>query len=501
VSESALEPRASVRQRPWALLAAIAIMLAHVISIQPWMVDDAFIFFRYAENWAGGHGVVYNAGEHVEGYTSFAWLALLAAGHRLGVNTVLLAQILGVVAAIATLVVVARAYRRGLMSAAAATYATLFLGTCGTFTAWPASGMETALFALGLTLFVVLHAAAVQQGATSRRHGLARGALAAVLVMTRPEGLAVIVLACLDLVRRRRMRAALWVASAFAVVFVPYFAWRWAYYGWPLPNTFYAKIGMTPATLLRGAGYVLRFLRAIAPLAALGIAAVAVPRARRAIAPLGFAAAVLGIQLVYVVAVGGDAMPAFRFLAPYVSLVALIAGSAVASLFTAPRLRIAAAALILVWGVGTMRFDPDVHGRIRQDLVAEVGETVGRWLHQIAPSDAVLATNTAGSIPYYSGLRTIDMLGLTDEHIAHRQMPSMGRGVAGHEKHDGAYVISRRPDYIHFGTSLGSPRPAFPSDFEVASQPDFARLYELESYELQSDRGRFTVHFFHRKSP
>ncbi len=502
MTEPVPEPRAQSRAWPWALLAAIAIMLAHVIAIQPWMVDDAFIFFRYAENWAGGHGVVYNLGERVEGYTSFAWLALLAAGHRLGANTVHLAQVLGIAIAIATLIAVASVYRRGLATRSAATYAALFLGTCGTFTAWPASGMETALFALGLTLFVVLHAGAVQRGDTARRRDdLARGALGAVLVMTRPEGLVVVVLACLDFIRRRRTRTALAVAAGFAVVFVPYFAWRWTYYGWPLPNTFYVKAGTTPATLLRGAGYILRFLRATAPLAALAAVALAVPRARRSLAPFGFAAVVLGVQLAYVVVVGGDAMPAFRFLAPYVPLLALLAGCAVTALFERPRGRWLAASVVLLWGIGTMRFDPDVHGRIRQDLVAEVGAPVGRWLRQIAPPDAVLATNTAGSIPYYSGLRTIDMLGLADEHIAHRKMPSMGRGVAGHEKHDGAYVISRHPDYIHFGTSLGSPRPAFPSDFEVAAQPDFARLYELESYELQLDRGRITVHFFHRKNP
>ena len=34
----------------------------------------------------------------------------------------------------------------------------------------------------------------------------------------------------------------LW-AAVFLGVFCPYFAWRWNYYGWPFPNTYYVKSG------------------------------------------------------------------------------------------------------------------------------------------------------------------------------------------------------------------------------------------------------------------
>src|SRR3954470_13240280 len=40
-----------------------------------WLSDDAFISFRYARNWVTGKGLVYNAGERVEGYTNFLWTA------------------------------------------------------------------------------------------------------------------------------------------------------------------------------------------------------------------------------------------------------------------------------------------------------------------------------------------------------------------------------------------------------------------------------------------
>ena len=50
------------------------------------MSDDGFIGFRYVQNALAGHGFVYNPGERVEGYTNFLWVALLAAGARLGAS-------------------------------------------------------------------------------------------------------------------------------------------------------------------------------------------------------------------------------------------------------------------------------------------------------------------------------------------------------------------------------------------------------------------------------
>ena len=42
------------------------------------VADDAYISFQYAKNWISGHGLVFNPGERVEGYTNFLWVALVA---------------------------------------------------------------------------------------------------------------------------------------------------------------------------------------------------------------------------------------------------------------------------------------------------------------------------------------------------------------------------------------------------------------------------------------
>ncbi len=49
-----------------------------------WTTDDAFISFRYARNLVEGHGLVFNPGEYVEGYTNPLWTLWIAGGLRLG---------------------------------------------------------------------------------------------------------------------------------------------------------------------------------------------------------------------------------------------------------------------------------------------------------------------------------------------------------------------------------------------------------------------------------
>jgi len=43
-----------------------------------WGSDDAYISYRYAANFASGHGLVYNKDEKVEGYTNFLYVLIAA---------------------------------------------------------------------------------------------------------------------------------------------------------------------------------------------------------------------------------------------------------------------------------------------------------------------------------------------------------------------------------------------------------------------------------------
>jgi hypothetical protein len=83
------------------------------------------------------------------------------------------------------------------------------------------------------------------------------------------------------------------------------------------------------------------------------------------------------------------------------------------------------------------------------------------------PEDTLLAVVPAGAIPYESRLPTVDMLGITDEHIAHRKL-ELGRFPAGHEKYDSEYVLDREPDIIILLDSLTA-RPWTRDDYSAFS--------------------------------
>jgi len=60
-----------------------------------WVCDDAFISFRYARNLVAGHGLVWNVGERVEGFTNPLWTFAIAGGLRAGLDPIVLSQMLG----------------------------------------------------------------------------------------------------------------------------------------------------------------------------------------------------------------------------------------------------------------------------------------------------------------------------------------------------------------------------------------------------------------------
>src|SRR5207247_899918 len=61
-------------------LAALGVALPLLPQILGgWLVDDAFISFRYAQHLVDGYGLVFNPGERVEGYTNFLWTMIMAA--------------------------------------------------------------------------------------------------------------------------------------------------------------------------------------------------------------------------------------------------------------------------------------------------------------------------------------------------------------------------------------------------------------------------------------
>ena len=244
--------------------AAQNIRLKHVLLFLPWLAllgwfswvawflcDDAFISFRYVRNLLAGHGLVFNPGEYVEGYSNFLWvLELAAVWGALGVPPEQAAPWLSAACTAATVAAllwwVARLphlQNRGMT----AWMALGLLCSSATFAVWTSGGgLETRQF----TLFIVLAVVCLSLYRDSRR-GLLTAALSlAAAALTRPEG-PLIAACCFGWFAVQRMadtgrlnpdwRRLLYLAAPFVVLVGAHFLWRYSYYGEWLPNTYYAK--------------------------------------------------------------------------------------------------------------------------------------------------------------------------------------------------------------------------------------------------------------------
>jgi hypothetical protein len=95
---------------------------------------------------------------------------------------------------------------------------------------------------------------------------------------------------------------------------------------------------------------------------------------------------------------------------------------------------------------------------LQRDNEIPTWTAVGRLLSEESSPGDSLACVPIGAIGYYSGLTVFDMLGLTDRHIA--RIPVTARsGWTGHEKHDGRYILSRKPTYLLLGNVRVEARP------------------------------------------
>ena len=448
--------------------------------IYPWMLDDAFIAFRYVDNFAAGHGFVYNIGERVEGYTSFLWVLLLGLGQMAGLETVLLSKILGAFFGLATFGALMNIHHYfPTIDRVSGAVATLFLGTCGVFMPWLGSGMEVTLFTLLTLTTLVLYVNSLNRDEQSSQFMIV-GAFLALTVMARPEGALLVFILMIDCGIRSwkaRKKSILYLALPAAALYVPYFLWRYFYYGYFFPNTFYAKVGFTGEQIIRGLKYSQSAILPILILLILSVYALfrvwpVLKIKGRYVLPI-FAL----VHVMYVILVGGDVMPAFRFFVPIIPILALIAATCVPRLLRRKIYLILLLTITVSYNIYQTLDHSSITNHIKIDHVASNGKKVGLWLKENVSPSSLLATNAAGAVPYFSGLQTIDMLGLNDLHIAHEEINNMGSGAPGHEKGDGKYVLSRKPDLIQFFSSVGSLYPSFRSDRELWELPEFHQRY------------------------
>jgi hypothetical protein len=463
------------------IAAVLVIGLAHIASLR-FLYDDAYITFRYGRNLAAGVGPVFNPGERVEGYSNFLWMLLMSAVLAAGRNPETWSQLAGAACAVGSLlVIVFAARRRG-----------IGIGTTGllivldrSWAAWGTGGLETSMFSLLVSSGVVTLMAALSpvtgtSRASSTRGAIVSGVLFGLASLTRPDGWLItagagLVIAAHAWRRRAPSLAVAWVV-AWAIMDVPHLLWRHAYYHHWLPNTFAAK---TPglAAVPHGLAYLgdaLLGLRLDLLLAI--VAACLVAR----VPPRGLTTtdrAVLAFVLVpfalYLVTTGGDFMPAYRYVAPLIPLLALGVAGGLDGLTSALSTRIGRASAVLPVAVLVTYGGFNLAQSAREQGVWVHGDMVsvgwarnemkdwtaiGDLLRRVALPTDTLATTAAGAIPYRSGLYTVDLHGLNAPDLTRYRRRATER--PGHQLELEERWLAAQPPQILLGHPLVHPTPA-----------------------------------------
>ncbi len=457
------------------LAACAALFLYQLLSFNV-LQDDAFISFRYVRNLLNGHGLVFNVGARVEGYTNFFWIILLAFLTKLGFPLIDTARAAGALAAFAAIGLAAytaeKFYPRH--SSLWILAVPLLLAVNGSFAFWAAAGLETGLFALLAALAGIFYLAGP---------GLAL-LFTTLAALTRPEGALLAFLFGLAgiVLKQRTVKQTVGWWALLVLVLIPYALFKWFYFGSLFPSPFYAKTGFSIEYWQSGLDYSFTFLRHYA---LYGAALILPLLFWKQLNPFSqFAFLIFTGYSLYIIAVGGDVLYAGRFFVPVLFFFYFPLADALYRLaeYLPLSKKIGFAFLTLALAAYSC-FTP--LAKLQTSAAGERGllARMSGFALFFAPDEKAksFALSSIGAFSYYVGEKPIfDMLGLTEPAVAKNPEAIEGLESTWKEKRfNTGYILSKKPDVIIIPTRF---KPASPAEKALFLYPDFRQNYRLEIY-------------------
>ncbi|WP_437530788.1 hypothetical protein WME79_00290 [Sorangium sp. So ce726] len=484
------------------------LLVVNMVRVRSFTIDDAYISYRYARNFARGLGLVYNAGERIEGYTNFLWTVLLAGGIKLGLDPDVVAKVLGGLAACGSLGALYLLSARLRPHGAVPCIATWLFASSIVQSGYAVFGLETPLFVLLVLAGTEMMFRERDRGTGFPYSGLVFGLAG----LTRPEAPMFIGIPMLFLGLRFFGRQNLLRGVVFAAPIACHMLWRHSYYGTWLPNTLSAKTGSLAEQLAGGQRYIAEYAEHTWPallLALFGLCVAIVARHRDALCVAALALAVGG----YVLLVGGDWMPYYRFMSPFEPFCFLLAGLGARALLEplladlsaraadAPEggaLALAAGAGVLALGgliaLGVFRAQRIEHAqhRILDDekrFWDSAAGGVAAWFQEHAKPGEV-AVGDIGYIGYVTDYPVLDLLGLVDPVISKLPGGYTRKTGPGYVQH----VFDKMPRYFVFvGGADTCDKLPFPAQEKLRKDRRFRGVYEVAGMVRHSKNGYWCV--------
>ncbi len=472
------------------VLPAVALFIWIAVSLD-FTQDDAYISYRYVQNYLNGHGLVYNIGERIEGFTNFGWVVYLLMWGSWGLKFVLVSKITGYVLG-ALIVIVSYLIAKEVLGEKGKWYALLvayLVGINQSVAYWSPAGLETAAFSVSVGLVILWW--------IRRSWLLIFGMVLAVWL--RPEGAVVcgVLLIAEGIVERRLPRFSLYATMAALVLSLPMVGFKLGYYHGILPNPFYAKTSFHVDQLANGWEYTWQFLQHYGFYGVgLVVGGILLYMKRLSLSQQKVWWLVVG-YMVYITLIGGDVLKVHRFYVPMVGVSALLLVQSVWALVEKLTVKtrqmvLFLIAIITLWMTWTLPREVVMsYNGSEKGLVYNLGFQA-RAIRAADGTDFTAASTTIGAFGYeLLGHRVIDMLGLTDSTIArHPERPIAGLQSTWKEQHhNSAYLLSQAPDYIVFSTGI---KPSAPAEKALFLYRQFVESYQPLTWYTPDPNGNLT---------
>jgi arabinofuranosyltransferase len=463
----------SLRVAAVAALLVLATWAAYLMLDRPPLgVDDAYIFHVYGKNLIAGEGsVYYPGGERVEGFSSPLWLLVIVSGYALfgrielfQLAVCLIAVSVGVGALWHQIDGSDRISGLGLL-------VPLWILVSPGYVIWMGlTLMDTALWSALLML-----TAAVALGGNSPRY---LAALVLLLLFSRPEAMVwsvVFIVAAAIVICARDGSHQAWSAArlhlaAYAGGLLALTLVRMLYFGYPLPNTYYAKLSPHIGfNLLQGGRYLREFLMdyPIVAFGTLGLAVAALALNGRWLlnlarwplrrphdarkAQLVAVSLIACTALAVPVSMGGDHFALYRhYQATWplmiLPLVSLLAEQQIKTCRGARCLLVGLFTLLVLLSPSARWTNETALGAIREEfLLADTGRRLGEALNELFPLDPPsVGVILAGAFALAYDGRVIDVLGLNNVAVAHNG--GSRYGPKNHSAFSREVFLEQRPE-------------------------------------------------------
>ncbi len=478
------------------------------------LFDDAMISMRYAWNFAHGSGLVWNAGEYVEGYTNLLMTLLMALVSFFFEKRYapFVIQLTGIFFSLATAFLalrISKTSQTSYTSETSHTSYTSFLPFLLTLLYYPLNfwslmGMETGL--LSFLLGAGVYASLLYAEKLEAKYLWSIAIFFGLAHLTRNESLLFAALAFVYLLPtlkhgKKYIQWFLLAGVLYSLFVIGQLAFRYFYYGELVPNTYTLKlVGMTLHDRLQnGWEFIKPYLAQTGFIIAVALAGVLWKPTKWKIYLFGF----FLVSVIYQIYVGGDSWDYWRIMAPTMPFLFVIFISSLSEFFEfkgskvfevskvskVKNIFLVSLSLIGIF-IADNRFMDEflLRDLAYQNNYARAHIETAIALNELTDQDATIGVFWAGSLPYYLDRKSIDFLGKSDKRIANLLPDMSGQSagfgmtsIPGHNKHDLTYSIQKLlPTYVEefdYGVEKLSP---WAQDHYIRVKFGEAKLYLLK---------------------